>query len=69
MKYIIFGILFIILGITSILASVFNWGLFFDHWKAKPLIKILGRSGAKVFYIVIGIITIIFSIFFMISGQ
>ncbi len=48
-------IFFMAAGIFSVLGAFFEWGFFFNSRKAKLVTKILGRTGAKIFYIVIGI--------------
>lgn len=41
-------------GLFAIFAGVFNWGWFFDDPKAQPLVRRLGRIGARLFYIGLG---------------
>ncbi len=53
-------ILFMAAGIFSILGAYFEWNFFYKNRKVQRIIKLFGPSGAKIFYIVIGII--IFSI-------
>ncbi len=53
-------ILFMAAGIFSILGAYFEWNFFYKNRKVQRIIRLFGPSGAKIFYIVIGII--IFSI-------
>ncbi len=46
-------------GIFSILASVLNLNFFFENRKAKIFVTIFGRTGARVFYIILGIFIIV----------
>lgn len=43
-------------GVFSILASIFNWDFFFENRKAEFFIKIFGRQGSRIFYIVLGLL-------------
>jgi len=51
---IIFNSFFIAIGLFAILSSWANWDFFFNHRKAQFFVKILGRKGARIFYIVLG---------------
>lgn len=51
-------ILFILAGVFSVLASVKNWDWYFNNRKAKPFVRIFGRNGARIFYIITGIFII-----------
>lgn len=46
-------------GIFSILASVLNLNFFFENRRAKIFVTIFGRTGARVFYIILGIFIIV----------
>ncbi len=59
-KEIFTQILFMAAGLFSILGAYFEWNFFYKNRKVQRIIKLFGHSGAKIFYIVIGII--IFSI-------
>ncbi|MDE5582930.1 MAG: immunity 17 family protein [Ruminococcus sp.] len=51
-----FGYIFFILaGIFSVLASIKNWDWYFNNCRARPFVRIFGRTGARIFYIFIGI--------------
>lgn len=45
-------------GAFSICGGVFNWDWFMNNYKAKPFMAIFGRTGTRIFYIVLGIIII-----------
>jgi len=51
-------IIFGLLGLFSILAGALNWDFFFNTKRAKFFVKIFGRNGARIFYIVFGIIIV-----------
>lgn len=48
-------ILFILAGTFSVLASVKNWDWYFNNRKAQPFVRIFGRTGARIFYTLIGV--------------
>lgn len=48
-------ILFICLGIFSVVASVFNIDWYFKTDGAMMFVRRLGRKGARIFYAVLGI--------------
>ena len=50
-------------GIFCIWASVTEQEWFFYHWRARPIVKLFGMNGAKIFYIVLGILLIVMSLF------
>ena len=51
----IFCILFILVGLLSVAASYFNWDWYFNNYRARFLVKIIGRRGARIFYTVLGL--------------
>ena len=50
-------------GIFCIWASVTEQEWFFNHWRARPIVKLFGMNGAKIFYIVLGVLLIVMSLF------
>jgi hypothetical protein len=42
-------------GIFSIAGGVFDWDWFLGHWKSRLFLKLFGRRGARIFYIVLGL--------------
>lgn len=54
-------------GLFAICAGVFDWDFFFDNNKARPFVKFFGRNGARIFYIVLGIVLVIAGIALVIS--
>lgn len=45
------------------MAGVFDWDFFFRNYKAAPLVRLLGRQGARKFYIGLGIVFVLAAIF------
>lgn len=60
-------ILFVLAGIFSVLASVKNWDWYFNNRKAKPFVRLFGRTGARIFYTLIGIFIMGIGIVFLIK--
>lgn len=56
MKEFFISLALLLIGIFSIGGSYFNWEFFFNNRKAKRLVNIIGRKGARVFYFVLGLI-------------
>lgn len=56
-------ILLAAVGLFSVLAGVFNWDFFFNSRKARLWIRLFGRGGARIFYILLGILIIVLGIF------
>lgn len=54
------GIIFILGGILILVAAGFRWG-----WKFEQATKILGKTGATVFYVVCGVASVIVGILMM----
>ncbi len=55
-------IIIIACGIFSLLGAVNNWDWFFNNYKAQPFVKIIGRTGARIFYGILGAFIIIIGI-------
>lgn len=62
-QYIVQGI-FVVAGIISLLAAVFDWEWFFTARNTQFAVKSVGRKRARLFYGVLGIILIGMSVFF-----
>ena len=43
-------------GLFAIAAAWKDWDFFMNHRKARPLIKVVGRTGARWFYAAVGLI-------------
>lgn len=62
-KYLVQG-LFIVAGIISILAALFNWNWFFSAQNAQFVVRNIGRKWARIFYGTLGLILIAAAVFF-----
>ena len=50
----------ILAGIIPLLGAIFNWDWFFNSRKAKNMVKILSRTGARIIYGSFGLIFVVF---------
>ncbi len=48
-------VLFVLLGIFSVIAALFNFEWYFQTSGAMTFVKWFGRNGARVFYALLGI--------------
>ena len=58
----IYGIVILLAGLFSIVCAAFDFDWFMNNSRAKFFIKIFKRSGARVFYIVLGIVLCIMGV-------
>ncbi|EAZ93140.1 immunity 17 family protein [Crocosphaera chwakensis] len=49
------GLFVIAAGIFSLCGAILNWDWYMNHRKARFLVRIFGRGGARVFYGVLGL--------------
>ncbi len=62
------GIIFMLVGMFTCAGAVGNWEWFMTSRRAWLLVKILGRNGARVFYVVLGLAIIAIGLYVMIAG-
>ena len=48
------GLLITAVGLFSLSGAVFDWEWFMNNRKARPIVGIFGRSGARIFYALLG---------------
>lgn len=67
------GIIFLIFmfaaGLFPIIAAIFNWDWFLNHYKAAFITRKLGRNGARIFYALFGLFIILMTLVALQSGQ
>ena len=56
-------------GVFSLCGSIMDCDFFFNNYKAQFMIQLLGRTGARIFYAVLGAFIIFFSIMVLISVE
>ena len=50
------GIAFV--GVFAVIGAVSNWAWFFESRKGRSFVKLFGRGGARVFYVLLGVFLI-----------
>lgn len=63
---IVFALIIIAGGIFSIIGAVRNRDRFMDNYKARRYVRIFGRNGARLSYVIRGVFLIIVGITFVI---
>ena len=46
-------------GAFTILAAISNWDWFIGHYRARLVVMLVGRNGARIFYGILGIVIIV----------
>lgn len=41
-------------GLFSVCGAAFDWEFFMNHRKARRLVRLVGRTGARIFYGILG---------------
>ena len=49
------GLFFIAIGIFAMAGAIFNWDWFMNSRKARFMVRILTRNGARIFYSFLGL--------------
>ncbi len=62
-------VIFVLLGLFVIVCAIKDFDWFMEHRRAKIFLKLFGRSGARVFYGIIGIAIIALTVLGYINGQ
>ncbi|MDO4721335.1 MAG: immunity 17 family protein [Peptostreptococcaceae bacterium] len=55
-------ILLVAVGLFSVMAAILNWDFFFNSSKARIWVRLFGRNGARIFYILLGAAIIVLGI-------
>jgi hypothetical protein len=56
-------------GLFAIICAFFDFDWFMESWDSKGTVKLLGRDGARVFYIMLGIAVVGGAIWLKSTGQ
>lgn len=67
-QYIVQGI-FALAGLVSLLAALLNWEWFFATRNARSIVRNTGRTRARFFYGILGIVLIGMAVFFYIATR
>jgi small neutral amino acid transporter SnatA (MarC family) len=57
----VLGILLIAAGLFAIAGAVLNWEWFMNARKARTIVGLFGRTGARVFYVILGLFLCVLS--------
>jgi len=58
----LFGLAFVAIGVFSILGAVCDWDWFMNARKARFLVTILTRNGARVLYMILGVALVVLGV-------
>ncbi len=58
----LFGLFFVAAGVFSLLGGVCNWEWFMNLRKARFIVTIMSRNGARIFYGILGFLFIVFGL-------
>ena len=61
------GIIFVLAGLFSAIGAIGNWDWFMESRKARIWIKLFGRRGARVFYIILRAVFIMLGVLFSVG--
>lgn len=68
MHYLIQAI-FVLVGLLSVLAALFNWEWFFTAHNTQFIVSNAGRQRARLFYAILGLLMIATGIYFFLNVQ
>lgn len=52
---IVMGLVFAAIGLFSLMGAVINWDWYFNNRRARGVVAIFGRNGARIFYGILGV--------------
>ena len=58
----LFGLIFVASGVFSILGAIFDWEWFMNSRKARFLVRIITRNGARLFYGILGLALVVLGV-------
>ena len=59
--------LFVLVGLFSVMAALFNWNWFFTAHNSQFIVANVGRKRARLFYAAFGLLLVATGIFFFLS--
>jgi hypothetical protein len=57
------NLLIIAIGLFSIAGGILNWDWFMENHRARFFVNVLGRNGARAFYVGLGVFLMVFGLF------
>ncbi|MDR1880600.1 MAG: immunity 17 family protein [Tannerellaceae bacterium] len=61
-------IVFVVAGLFSLVASIGNFDWYFSSRKASGIVQWFGRTGARIFYGLLGLLLIVCGVAFFLTG-
>lgn len=58
------GLILFAIGIFTIVGAIQDWDWFMNHRRARLWVKLFGRNGARIFYMLLGVFLIAMGGFF-----
>ena len=55
-------------GLFSVVCAGMDYDFFMENYKARTLVAILGRDGARVFYGLLGVVLMVAGVYMMVVG-
>jgi small neutral amino acid transporter SnatA (MarC family) len=59
-----FGLIFVLIGGLAVAAAALDWEWFMGSSKARFMTSLLGRQGARLFYVLLGVALLAMGVFF-----
>jgi hypothetical protein len=59
--------LIVLVGAFTISGGLFNWNWFMLSRRARLIVRILGRGGARIFYVILGAVISVFGLFTVVA--
>jgi hypothetical protein len=66
--FLMIGLTCLVAGLMCIGAAGLNMEVFFMHPSAQPIVKALGRLGARAFYAILGVVFLLIGVFCTVRG-
>jgi hypothetical protein len=63
----LFGSFLVAVGAFSVFGGATGWEWFMSHRKAEGMVSLLGRTGARICYVLCGVAIIAFGSFFIVA--
>lgn len=60
-------IMMVLLGLYLIGGAIFNWDFFYESYKVRRIVDVLGRNGARIFYALFGVFFLFCGIIFAVT--
>ena len=59
------ALIMVAIGAFALAGAIFDWDWFMNHYKARIIVKLLTRTGARIFYGIFGCVIIILGLLFL----